>query len=1023
MEKLESEDDFQWCLRRLEAHFAPKQNVCVERYRFRSRGQQPGETTSQWVSVLRQLASTCEYGAQMDEFIRDQVIEKTVSSKLRQRLLMEGPPDELPASPGAQPAILGYQHRVTVDPGVPPVRQPLRRLPLAVLDAVSARIDELEAQGVIEKVSASPWISPLVVGRKRDGAIRLCVDMRRVNQAVITDGHPLPRIEDVLDRLRGSLMFSRLDLKDAYHQLELHPDSQNLTTFVSHKGLYRFRRVNFGLASAGPCFQRVMTSMLEGIPGVEVYLDDIIIHAPSQAEHDARLKQVLRRLEDHRVKVNWSKSATGCRDIDFLGYRISAAGVQIDPGRISPLLEAPEPQDEKGLRAFLGATGYHARFMPRYSDLVEPLRAALRADKFEWSPALSSAVQRVKDAIRQSPALGMFDPALATVLTTDASDVGAGACVTQIDASGSPRVVAYASKSFSPAERNYSTVEKEALAVVWACEKFRHYLWGWKFTLRTDHQALCTIFGPKGSTRVGRRVARWEARLLEFSFDVEYVRSERNTVADGLSRLPVAETWWPDDDDLQIAALTVAAAISEEELSDASAADECLSVVRGYVSGQWPRQRDVDPRAAGFFQVRDELSVHGQLLLRGDRLVVPAALRERVLTNAHAGHQGVVRTKQRLRERFWWPRLDRQVRDLLKSCEVCSQHDGHVRRERPPLQPIPLPDGPWQRLMVDVIGPMRGPSSERYGIVLVDMYSRWPEVALCQDATADSICQFLETVFAREGVPLELLSDNGPAFRSGRLAEFLGRMGVKQTFSSPYSPQTNGMVERLNRTVKEAIQSARLAREPRSTFVRKFLGEYRVTVHPATGVSPFVLMRGREARTILDVTPSDVTPSGRAAEDRAVRQHHQSYQETYRARYDRTATAAPRWEAGDWVRVRKPGTGRVEGQRSVQVSRRTGPVSYRLATGERVHARRLVPGRPGEADREVPVTFYPVGGEPEPTDPAPVTVDPAPTDDVCPEPPRGTSPVPAAPVGAAPDEHAAPRRSRRVRRPRKRFSP
>ncbi|KAF0287848.1 uncharacterized protein FJT64_013773 [Amphibalanus amphitrite] len=214
-------------------------------------------------------------------------------------------------------------------------------------------------------------------------------------------------------------------------------------------------------------------------------------------------------------------------------------------------------------------------------------------------------------------------------------------------------------------------------------------------------------------------------------------------------------------------------AISEEELSDASAADECLSVVRGYVSGQWPRQRDVDPRAAGFFQVRDELSVHGQLLLRGDRLVVPAALRERVLTNAHAGHQGVVRTKQRLRERFWWPRLDRQVRDLLKSCEVCSQHDGHVRRERPPLQPIPLPDGPWQRLMVDVIGPMRGPSSERYGIVLVDMYSRWPEVALCQDATADSICQFLETVFAREDGAEHVLPGGGRVLQHKQSAKQL----------------------------------------------------------------------------------------------------------------------------------------------------------------------------------------------------------------------------------------------------------
>ena len=174
--------------------------------------------------------------------------------------LMSGPISGTgPASqPEAQPAILGYQHRVMVDPDVPPVRQPLRRLPLAVVDEVGARIDELERQGVVEKVSASRWVSPLVVGRKRDGSVRLCVDMRQVNRAVITDGYPLPRIEDVMDRLRGSSVFSRLDLKDAYHQLELHPDSRDLTTFVSHQGLYRYRRVNFGLASAGPCFQRVM---------------------------------------------------------------------------------------------------------------------------------------------------------------------------------------------------------------------------------------------------------------------------------------------------------------------------------------------------------------------------------------------------------------------------------------------------------------------------------------------------------------------------------------------------------------------------------------------------------------------------------------------------------------------------------------------------------------------------------------------------------------------------------------------
>ena len=246
--------------------------------------------------------------------------------------------------------------------------------------------------------------------------------------------------------------------------------------------------------------------------------------------------------------------------------------------------------------------------------------------------------------------------------------------------------------------------------------------------------------------------------------------------------------------------------------------------------------------------------------------------------------------------------------------------------------------------MIDVIGPLQGPQAERYGVVLCDTYGRWPEVALCRDATADTIVQFLETLFCREGVPLGLVSDNGPAFRSARLLEFLSKLGVRQIFSSPYSPQSCGLVERMNRTVKETIQSARLAREPRAGFLRRFLAEYRATRHPATGEAPFVLMRGRAARTALEVTASG---------DAKVRECHRRYQAAYKARHDRTATAAPRWAAGDWVRVRKPVSGRVEGQPSVRIARRTGPVSYRLTSGERVHARRLVPGR---ADMEQGLT-------------------------------------------------------------------
>lgn len=604
-------------------------------------------------------------------------------------------------------------------------------------------------------------------------------------------------------------------------------------------------------------------------------------------------------------------------------------------------------------------------------------------------------------------------------MTTDASDFGCGACLSFVDEAGQERVVAYASKTLSPAERNYSTVEKEALACVWATEKWRHYLWGRRFLLRTDHQALCTILGPKGSNRVGRRIARWEARLMEYSFDVEYISSSANSVADGLSRLPVAQTQWEDDDEIEIAALTESAAISEAEMVNASAADEDLRAVRQLVQGCWPqRRREVGGPAATFFHVRSELSSQGPLLFRGEQLVVPTALRGRVLANAHSGHQGIARTKQRLRERFWWPGMDAEVRSQLRECGVCSRHDEHAKVTRPPLQAIPLPETVWQRVMVDIIGPMKGPQTERYGIVLCDLYSRWPEVALCADVTASTVINLLEAVFSREGVPEELISDNGPQFRSAALAAYLRRLGVRHVFSSPYSPQTCGLVERTNRTVKGAIQSARLAGESRASFVRKFLREYRATPHPATGISPFLAMRGREARTPVDVFPVPGPSADGVQRDRQVRRHFNQYQEGYRRRHDRSAGQLPTWRKGDWVRLRQPVSGRIEAQEPVQIQRRTGPVSYRLSTGERVHARRLVRGeeRQGVSMGNHTTLLDAVEA------PTPSVPDAAPVPGSAPLSPPPAASEPVTPL-TQPARTCSPRRSSRVSRAPNRYSP
>ena len=736
----------------------------------------------------------------------------------------------------------------------------------------------------------------------------------------------------------------------------------------------------------------------------------MVVHAPTKPEHDRRVAAVEAAFRRHNVRVNPDKCVRGARSLQFLGYIVSRSGIQIDPQRIAPLIEGPVPSNARELQAFLGSVSYHARFVPGFSTLVEPLRVAVRADPFVWTDDLSSLVQEVQRAIASAPALSAFDPSRRTILTCDASDVGCGARLSQSTNDGLEEVVSYASKTFSQAEQKYSVVEKEALGCVWAVEKWRPYLWGRRFTIRTDHQALCSIYGLKGSNRVGRRVARWEARLSEYSFEIEYLPSARNLVADGLSRLPLPVTDWDDDDSLLIAHLTIPAAISEAEMCAASAADPTLSAVRDRVAGSWPRSaKDVDAATAPFFAVRQELSCKDSLLFRGERLVVPTALRAQVISNAHEAHQGLVRTKQRLRGKFWWPGMEREAQTMLQSCVLCSAHEAHVKPCRPPLQPIPLPVGVWRKVMVDLIGPLQGPAHERFGIVLVDMYSRWPEVAFCANVTADTLISFLRTLFSREGVPEELVSDNGPQFRSAALQDFLRRLGVRHIFSSTYSPQTCGMVERFNRTVKDAILAADMLRQPRALHVQVFLSSYRATVHPATGLSPFRAMRGREMRTVLDIVPVPEVSGevGQQVADRA-----RNYQAGYKQRYDaRRSGKFPSWKRGDRVRVRNPRTGKVTGEPAVSIQKQTGPVSFRLEDGQRVHARRLFPAPvSGSQDEVVEPFLWPGEDEGRPM----VRAEGQQRDPSTPR--RGTPPpAPAVPV--------IPRRSQRTPRPPVRFSP
>ncbi|PIK54155.1 hypothetical protein BSL78_08940 [Apostichopus japonicus] len=431
-----------------------------------------------------------------------------------------------------------FVHRVKTRQDVTPVAQKLRRLPFSVRDKVTAELKRLEKEGIIERTDASEWVSPIVVVGKKSGKIRLCIDLREANKAVIVDKYPLPSITELFNNLQGAKIFSKLDLASAYHQLELSEDSRDLTAFITHEGLYRFKRVCFGLASAPSAFQKMMSSILAGLPGVECYLDDIIVYGTTEVSHHENLSRVLAKLQAAGLRLNIEKCEFDLNSLTYLGHTISGEGLTPDQSHVEAILKAPAPTDLTTLRSALGLCNYYAKFVPNYATVVEPLRVLLRKDTpFNWGEEQKRSFYLIKQAIAQGTTLALFDPNSPLLVTTDASNYGIGGVLSQVK-DGQEFPIAFASKTLTSAERKYSAGEKEALACVWACNKWFTYLWGRHFTLRTDHQALVTLLNTSGTGRQPMRIARWSAQLLQFNYTVEYQAGKHNFVADALSRLP-----------------------------------------------------------------------------------------------------------------------------------------------------------------------------------------------------------------------------------------------------------------------------------------------------------------------------------------------------------------------------------------------------------------------------------------------------------------------------------------------------
>lgn len=764
-----------------------------------------------------------------------------------------------------------YQLNLHINENVQPIVQPTRRIPFALRKKVESKLRELEEMDIIERTTGpTRWVSPIVVVPKPSGEIRLCVDMRQANSAVERERHPIPTVDEILEDMNNSTVFSKIDLKMGYHQIELNEKSREITTFTSHVGLWRYKRLMFGISSAPEMYQHVIQDVLQGCEGVNNISDDLIIHGRDEAEHRRRLEAVLKRLSERGLTLNKEKSKFYMSKLTFMGHVLSRHGIAPDDSKVEAITKAKRPENASEVRSFMGLVTYCSKFIPDLATVAEPLRRLTKHNvSFQWKREQHEAFESVKRSMANAATLAYFDRSkdAKTQVIADASPVGLGAVLIQ-EQNGEFRPVYYASRTLTDVERRYSQTEKEALALVWACERFHMYLYGIHFELITDHKPLETIYSAR--SRPSARIERWVLRLQPYNFTVKYVPGPMN-IADALSRLtqvnklptevkhePCKVSKVADEYIYFVATNAVPQALTAREIERESAADSELKSVRQFLKSGDPRTCPQD-----YKWVKNELSVVGKMVLRQTRIVIPKSLRKRVIELAHEGHQGVVKTKSRLREKVWWPGIDVAVERAIRSCHACQVVTPQSKPE--PMHRTRLPDGPWQDLALDLMGPF--PNGEHI-FVVTDYYSRYPEVAILKSTTTDKLIGSLETMFATHGLPMSVTTDNGPNLVSAEFEEFLHTNGIKHRSVTPLWPQANGEVERANRTLLKAIRAAQVEGRDWRRELNTHLLAYRSTNHTTTGVSPAELLFRRKIRTKLPSFESNSNMTDEGVRDR-----------------------------------------------------------------------------------------------------------------------------------------------------------
>lgn len=812
------------------------------------------------------------------------------------------------------PSVPGDEIEFDVDESVTPSKNAYYHVPAAFSDRARERLAIMEAQDIIERVRKAPkWISGMSAVSRGKSDFRLVVNMKGPNRAIMRQYHRLPLLDEMKRKLHGAQWFTKLDLKNAFHHIRIGEKSRDLTTFMTETGMFRFKRLAFGVNCAPEIFQRIMESILRGIPGVLVFIDDILIYSPNQDELKARTEAVLSALKQNNLTLNTDKCEFNKDRINFLGHELSKEGLNIDHVKVQAIQKFREPETPSELRAFLGLATYVSSYIAKFADITAPLWQAVSKTGFVWEDEQKDAFEKTKQAIIQCTiAQGYFSDKDDTVVYTDASPRAIGAVLVQVNDEGASRIIGFASKALSQTEKRYPQTQREALAIVWAVEHYGYYLLGRHFTIRTDAQGIAFIFNREHekSKRVLSRAEAWALRLSAYDFTIEFIKGNHN-IADPSSRLYQGDDPHFKEPEIpwEIGALNVEEAnniFPDDQLpfdqikKETNRDDELLAVKVALETEIWPEN------VGRYKSIKDQLVWQKEILMKLGAVVVPRTLRPKALEIAHKGHPGMTAMKSIMRSKVWWPNMAKQIEETVRTCVGCILTS---KQEPPvPMKRSELPSEPWDVIAIDFNGPYA-----RHGgiliLVIVDCYSRYLSASVVKSTNFAATEKVLDSMFERFGKPKAIKVDNGPPFNGIEFSHYTSANGIKIIFSTPLNPQQNGMVERYMQLVNKAMQIA----NAENSDYRKQLGDtiraHNSATHRITQKSPDEIMFGRKLRRdlpLLGETGVEIDKQKLRVTDQALKDRAKTMEDKKRQAKDSNL------EIGDMVVILKSVRGKGE---------------------------------------------------------------------------------------------------------------